>query len=313
MTPACLCPPCPDEVKNPRRNIPKSCIWTCAILCPTFIVIIIAISGVVPWTDLVEKMLVGDLGAIYVMSTFCEMLLGRPFAIFFTFVVVYTIFGSCFALLLGYAFIPYSAARDGYFYAWFGHEHATKKGLADYSLLFLGALSAALCFVDLSLLIEGMLTTRVLVQFILQAIGVVILRKKAPNALRVYKMPMYPLPIIVSVTGFAFVFCTTQNWIVVRRAPLLEIGILTIIVGIALYFPFAKINGFWPFPARAGQAAGEAGTETSPEASNPLADATVGENCNSLAESTDLAESSMQMVNVTGPSASAHSAAPLMA
>ena len=239
-----------DEVKNPRRNIPRACVWTCVFLAPVFIAVILAVVGVVPWygeDGFVAKVLAGDGSSNYVMSTFCEILFGRPFAIFFTLVVVYTIFGSCFALLLGYAYIPYAAARDKYFYSWFGHEHPTKKGLADYSLLFLGAVAAVLCFLDLSVLIEGMLTTRLLIQFMAQAIGACILRKKAPNAVRVYHIPLYPLPIIVNLLGFGFVFCTTSNWIFMGDAPLLEVGILTMIVGSIMYFPFAKVNKFWPY------------------------------------------------------------------
>jgi len=239
-----------DEVKNPRRNIPRSCVWTCIILAPVFLAVIFAIAGVVPWDGpegFVQRVLSDQTSANFVMSTFCEILFGRPFAIFFTLVVVYTIFGSCFALLLGYAYIPYSSARDRYFYSWFGHEHPTKKGLADYSLLFLGGVSAALCFVDLRVLIEGMLTTRLVIQFMAQAVGACILRKKAPNALRVYKIPLYPLPVVVNLIGFGFVFCTTPNWLVAGGMPLLEIGVVFMVVGALLYFPFAKVNGFWPY------------------------------------------------------------------
>jgi amino acid transporter len=105
------------------------------LLGPVFLAIIVAVAGVVPWDGddgFVAKVVAGDPSANYIMSSFCEILFGRPFAMFFTLVVMYTIFGSVFALLLGYAFIPYAAAKDKYFYAWFGHEHPTKKGLADY-------------------------------------------------------------------------------------------------------------------------------------------------------------------------------------
>lgn len=255
-----------DEVKNPRRVIPRATVGTCGFLVFVFFAVILAIAGVVPWygpDGFVDKVLTGHKSANYVMSTFCEILFGRPFAIFFTIVVVYTIFGSCFALLLGYAFIPYSAARDRYFYAWFGHEHASKKGLADYSLLVLGAISCVLCFVDLGILIEGMLTTRLIIQFMAQAVGVVILRKKAPNAIRVFKTPLYPLPIIVNLIGFMFVFCTTSNYLISGNTPLLEIGILIMIVSAALYFPFAKVNKFWPFEQTPG--ASEVSSDTDGE------------------------------------------------
>jgi amino acid transporter len=220
------------------------------LMAPTFMAINIAIAGVVPWfgdDGIVARVKAGDPSAGFVMSTFCEILFGRPFAIFFTLVVVYTIFGSVFALLLGYTYIPYAAAKDRYFYSWFGHEHPTKRGLADYSLLFMGGVAAVLCFVDLGILIQGMLTTRLIVQYIGQAVGLVILRKKAPNAVRGFRVPLYPLPIIINILGFGFVFATTSNWVFYGQAPLLEVGILTLIVGSLLFLPFAKVNKFWPF------------------------------------------------------------------
>ena len=45
---------------------------------------------------------------------------------------------AAFALVLGYASIPYAAAREGDFFAFFRHEHPTRRGLPDHSLLFIG-------------------------------------------------------------------------------------------------------------------------------------------------------------------------------
>jgi hypothetical protein len=92
-----------------------------------------------------------------------------------------------------------------------------------------------------------MLTTRLIVQYIGQSVGLVILRIKAPRAPRGYRVPLYPLPVVINILGFGFVFATTSNWFFYKQAPLLEIGILTLIVGGLLYLPFAKVNKFWPF------------------------------------------------------------------
>ena len=54
--------------------------------------------------------------------------------------ILWTAFGSVFALLLGYSRIPYAAARDGYFFKAFGRLHA-KDGFPYVSLLVLGAIS----------------------------------------------------------------------------------------------------------------------------------------------------------------------------
>lgn len=86
----------------------------------------------------------------------------------FTLLVVFTIFGSAFAMMVGYVSIPKAAADDGYFLEWFSHVHPTRAGLADRSLLVFSATTALFCFVRLELVIEGMLTMRLIIQFAAQ-------------------------------------------------------------------------------------------------------------------------------------------------
>merc|ERR1719228_97907 len=114
--------------------------------------------------------------ANYIMAIFCETYMGRGFAIFFTIVVAVTIFGSCFSFMIGLAQIPYTAAKDGYFYNFLGHQHPTMKGLSDYSLLFDGGLSTIFCFLELEIVIEGMLTMQLLIQFMSQGFGLIYYR-----------------------------------------------------------------------------------------------------------------------------------------
>ena len=56
-----------------------------------------------------------------------ERLYGPRVATVFTFLILWTAFGSVFALLLGYSRIPYAAAQDGCFFSVFGRLHPTKR------------------------------------------------------------------------------------------------------------------------------------------------------------------------------------------
>ena len=76
-----------------------------------------------------------------------ERIYGTPVASVFTLLVLWTAFGSVFALLLGYSRIPYAAAHDGNFFRVFGRLHPTQH-FPHVSLLVVGPcsrLSAALC------------------------------------------------------------------------------------------------------------------------------------------------------------------------
>merc|ERR550525_1688709 len=184
--------------------------------------------------------------AAYIMAIFCEKMFGRGFAIFFTFVVIYCIYGSCFSLMLGFAQIPYAAAKNGMFYDIFAHENEN-GGFADNSLLFMGVCACAFCFVDLGIVIEGMMTTTLVTMFLANSVALVVHRWNNPDLVRPYEMPLYPLPVVIQVIMFTFVFLTSDNWFIMGLTPLLEFGMLFLALGVGAFCMFAKKKNEWPF------------------------------------------------------------------
>jgi amino acid transporter len=61
----------------------------------------------------------------------------------------------------------------------------------------------------LSDVISAILAMRILVQFIAQAIGVVLLRKRKGTDQLPFKMKLYPLPVIVSIAAWLFILFST--------------------------------------------------------------------------------------------------------
>ena len=99
--------------------------------------------------------------------------------------------GSVFALLLGYSRVPYAAAKDGYFFKVFAR--CTRRRTFRTSRCS----SSAPCrsspsFVSLGMVIDALITTRILVQFIGQIGAVTLLRRRAPDMARPYRMWLYP-------------------------------------------------------------------------------------------------------------------------
>jgi len=238
------------EVKDPQRTIPMAGIVTCLIVCMVYFLTYIAVMAYLPWDPAVGGYvgLVNGDGdaAAYIMSTFCEKMIGRKFAIFFTFVVIYCIYGSCFSLMLGFAQIPYAASKAGMFLELFAHEHPT-KGFADYSLLFMGFFTCIFCFVDLAIVIEGMMTTTIITMFLSNSLSLAYHRWTQPDCDRPYEMPLYPLPLIIQVVMFSFIFLTSDNWIFTGGNPLLELGLLFLVLGSFAFLIQSKQLGEWPF------------------------------------------------------------------
>ncbi len=129
-----------DEVKNPGRAIPRSILISVVAVAAIYIAINFSIIGVVPWREFVPAASKPE--ANFIVSIFIERIFGRGFASIFTVMVLWTAFGSCFALLLGYSRIPFAAARDGYFFRIFGRLHPSKHFPAV-SLVVIGLVSIA--------------------------------------------------------------------------------------------------------------------------------------------------------------------------
>ncbi len=167
-----------DEVKDPGRAIPRSIIISVLAVAAIYFAINLSIIGVVPWREFVPAD--ARPGSDFVVSTFMEKIYGSKVATAFTAMILWTAFGSVFALLLGYSRIPYAAAQDGYFFKIFGRLHP-QKNFPYVSLIVIGMLSIACSFFSLGLVIDALITTRILIQFIGQIFAVMLLRRRAPG------------------------------------------------------------------------------------------------------------------------------------
>jgi len=153
--------------------------------------------------------------------------------------VLWTAFGSVFALLLGYSRVPYAAALDGYFFRVFGRLHPTKH-FPYVSLLVIGVISILCGFFSLGMVIDALITTRILVQFIGQILGVTLLRRKEPDMPRPYRIWLYPIPNLLALFGWIFVFATT-DWLIIL------FGIGTLCLGVVCFIIWSWHTAQWPF------------------------------------------------------------------
>jgi amino acid transporter len=224
-----------DEVREPGKVIPRSILISLLCVAAIYIAMNLSIIGVVPWREFVPAA-----GQALpdppppVVSMFIERVYGSGIAQVFTALVLWTAFGSCFALMLGYSRIPYAAAKDGNFFSVFGRLHPTKN-FPHVSLLLIGGLAIAFSFFPLVNVINGLLATRILVQFIGQIGALVWLRRKAPEMPRPFRMWFYPIPAAVALAGWAFLFWTNDT---ITR--LYAMGV--ILVGMVSFLVWAKVT-----------------------------------------------------------------------
>lgn len=226
-----------DEVRNPGRVIPRSIIISVIAVAIIYIAINFSIIGVVPWREMVPAS--ERPSSDFVVSIFMERIYGAGVATLFTAMVLWTAFGSVFALLLGYSRIPYAAAKDGYFFKVFGRLHP-QKNFPHVSLIVIGVIAIICSFFSLGIVIDALITTRILVQFIGQLFAVILLRRRAPEMPRPYRIWLYPIPNLVAFFGWIFMFATT-DW------PVILFGLGTLVLGVLFFFIWSWRSKLWPF------------------------------------------------------------------
>jgi amino acid transporter len=221
-----------DEVENPSRTIPRSILIAIQGVASIYLAMNLGILGAIPWRE--------SMGSKRIASDLMAQLYGPRAAGLLSLMVMWTAVAACFAALLGYSRIPYAAARSGHFFRALAAIHPT----ADFphrSLLLLGLVSVAACLVDLETVIGALLTTRILVQFVAQIGTVVYLRTRPDLSARMpFRMPLFPLPALVALLGWLWIFGTTSG-------HTLAIGLGTLAAGVAAFLVWNR-RGLDPSP-----------------------------------------------------------------
>jgi APA family basic amino acid/polyamine antiporter len=226
-----------DEVKEPGKNIPRSILISLLAVGFIYMAMNFSIIGVLPWRDFAVTDPNAD--APPIASMFIEKLYGSKLAVIFTVMVLWTSFASVFALMLGYSRIPFAAARDGYFFKVFAKLHPQKE-FPHRSLLLIGGLAIACSFLSLQMVIAALVTMRILVQFMGQIGAVILLRRLKPDSERPFKMWFYPLPALVALLGWLFLFVTSGK-------QQMLYSVLALVTGVAAFLIWSKARKSWPF------------------------------------------------------------------
>lgn len=228
-----------DEVKEPGKNIPRAMLLSIAIVACLYLVMNISILGVVPWREVAEAGRANS--KLYVVSVFMERAYGPWAARLVTGMVMWTAFASVFSLMLGYSRVPYAAALDGNYFRAFARVHP-KHRFPYVSLLALGGVAALFCFLRLADVIAALVVIRILLQFLVQAVGVIVLRVKRPDLPRPFRMWLYPVPALMASAGFLFILFGRRNF-----GKELRLAVFILILGLIVYLVRSWREQEWPF------------------------------------------------------------------
>jgi amino acid transporter len=79
-------------------------------------------------------------------------------------------------------------------------------------LLALAGVAALFCFLRLADLIAALIVIRIVLQFLVQSIGVIVLRIRRPDLPRPFRMWLYPLPALLAAASFIFILISRRNF-----------------------------------------------------------------------------------------------------
>jgi amino acid transporter len=182
--------------------MPRSIVLSVLLVGAMYALMTLAILGVVPWREAAQSK--------FVAARFMEIIYGQWAGSAVTLLILWSAVASVFALVLAYSRVPYAAALDGYFWKPFARLHP--KGNFPYvSLLVIGGLAIAAGMLSLDWVVSALLTARILIQFIGQIAAVEVLRKTRPDVPRPFRIWLYPLPSVLALVGWLYVF-STSGW-----------------------------------------------------------------------------------------------------
>ena len=219
------------EVKDAGRVIPRSIIFSIVGVMVAYLAMNIGVLGVVPWHEAAKSQSVASL--------VLERTWGKAAADVTTVLIVVTAFGSIFAGLLGGSRVPYHAARDGLFFRPFGRLHPRHR-FPHVALLAMGAITAIGSFFSLTTVIQVLLAVFVIVQAIAQIVALTVLRARQPDLPRPYRQWLYPVPSLVALAGWSYVYTSSGD------TPII-FSLVILAAGATAFLLWARAERQWPF------------------------------------------------------------------
>ena len=220
------------EVQSPRKNIPRAVLFSILLIATLYLAMNLSIIGTLPWQAAQHSRVV--------VADFMQVAHGTWAAKTVAGLILLASWGSTFAILFGYSRIPFTAAVDGTFPKIFARVHPVGR-FPTVSLLFMGVASAALCVLSLAELISALIVIQTILQFMAQCVAVILLRRqRGADAADYFRMPLYPLPALVALCGWAYIVATSQ----IRHVV---IALVLGLAGVLVFLFRAHGQHQWPY------------------------------------------------------------------
>ncbi|MGA7258347.1 MAG: APC family permease, partial [Terracidiphilus sp.] len=196
-----------SEVRSPEKTIPRAILLSILFVSAMYVAMNMA---ALPAASAAAARAASGAMRLQLVAEIARSAFGAWAGRVMAALVIWTAFASVFSLLLGYSRVPYAAARDGNYFRFLAAVHP-RHHIPHRSLVALGLVASVFCFFSLAQVITMLVITRILLQFLFQQVGVIILRVQRPELERPFRMPLYPLPPLAAMAGFLFLLIYRQD------------------------------------------------------------------------------------------------------
>lgn len=231
---------CGEEVKDPKRNIPRSIFLSLLIVVPIYILVaFVALGAVSPEGGQPSWQYLGDKGELAMIEAAEHFMLGKLGRIIFLIGGLFSTMSALNATIYSSSRVSFAMGRDHNLPGLFGHIHHKKR--TPHQAIFISGILIVLMAVALPIEdIASATDAMFLLLFIFVNLAVINLRKNRPDLDRGFKVPLFPvIPIVATILNlilaiFLFFYRPLGVWVCVGYLAL----------GIFIYYIYSRHKEF---------------------------------------------------------------------
>ncbi|SIO11268.1 amino acid permease [Chitinophaga niabensis] len=219
-----------QETKNPAKTMPFGILISLAVCTILYILFSHVLTGVAPYQDFLKSG--SEASVAYAIDTYMP---GYGWLSTLITVAILAGFSSVIlVMLLGQTRVFYSMSKDGLVPKIFSDLHPKFRTPYKSQLLFLVFVSLFAGFIP-DHVVGNMTSIGTLFAFVLVCIGVIVMRKSNPEAVRTFKTPLVPfVPILGALVCLAMIVSLgRENWE--------RLGVW-LLIGMLIYFGYSVKN-----------------------------------------------------------------------
>ena len=231
---------CGEEVKDPKRNIPRSIFLSLAMVVPIYILVaFVALGATEPEGGMPTWMYLGEKGELAMIEAAEHFMMGKLGRIIFLIGGLFSTMSALNATIYSSSRVSFAMGRDHNLPGIFAKIHPKKR--TPHMAVFISGIFIALMAVTLPIEdIASATDAMFLLLFIFVNLAVINLRKNRPDLDRGFRVPFVPLiPVLATVINLAlavvlFFYRPLGVWVCVGY----------LIFGITIYYLYARRKEF---------------------------------------------------------------------